>query len=135
VRWLLIPVLALFAADAMGAELRDLLPGADVYRTARDGSFRIQDRWHFNADGTYTGVHQVTGNSWSSHSYTRHTDVAGRWSVANGLLCIAGSGLIENGRTCMSVAKTAATTSPHQYAARSQGTGQVWQMFIYPAAH
>lgn len=133
-RMLVAAALVATTASASAAELDVLRDEADVFRTTRDGVHFVEDRWTLFPDGTYRGVHRLTRNASHVGLYIETHAVEGRWSAQGDRLCLEGAGLQEGASTCMRVNRQGGSTSRYQYSANSEGSGQSWDLFIYPHA-
>lgn len=122
-----------YTAPAMASSAAALvdLPGSEVRRSTTHGDERRDEVLQLHTNGRLTGNFQVTrSNLPGGGIWHRQGSIHGKWTIAGGKLCIAGSGLSEGPRTCYNITKS--HMGKRQFAATNLRTGEIWQMFVFP---
>lgn len=116
-----------------GQQIGVQLPGSEIRRNAKLTLGHRFDVIRLHSDHTVRGnwrleydVHFPSGGG-----HVREGGINGEWSWENGQLCLFGYGIEHRGRQCYRLARKG---DGKQYTMTNTATGQVWEMFFYPAS-
>lgn len=122
----------LFTASAgiAAAPPREAIAGGELRRNAEFGGIERYEVLRLAADGTFTGVFEMSRPVARGSAETWSGPMRGRWTLEGSIICFEGSGLEYRGRSCYALTKSGG--GPNQWSGVHARTGDVWQFFFSP---